>query len=199
VVVWLFVGLFVWLSAVSAGSQEAHGPRTAAPGLAPAAPSTPAAPTSARPEPEERQRPPGPYDEGRIRVSLNGGSAGTTNNRYFVIGAGLGYFVLDGLEVGVAVESWLGGDPTITKLSPQARYIFHMIPYVNPYFGGFYRHWFIAGGHDDVDTLGGRMGLAIVTGPHMFAGGGVVHEVIVSACADNCSETYPEFFVSLAF
>jgi hypothetical protein len=182
--------LAVLFVAVPAGAQPLTRPVAAAPG--------PVVPPAATPEPSEPPRPPGPYDQGRIRVSLNGGTSGTSNNRYFVLGAGLGYFVLDGMELGLAVESWLGGDPTITKLSPQARYIFHMIPYVNPYFGGFYRHWFVAG-FDDVDTLGGRAGLALITGPHAFAGAGVVHEVIVSECADDCTETYPEFFVSLAF
>jgi len=156
------------------------------------------APQQAHPQAQVSERPPTPFDQGRIRVNLTGSTGGSSNNRYFVIGAGVGYFVFDGLEVGASVESWLGGDPTITKLGPEVRYIVFQIPYIHPYAGGFYNHWFVHD-FDDVDTLGARGGIAIVTGPNLVAGGGVVYEVIVSECEDDCSDVYPEFFVSLAF
>jgi hypothetical protein len=140
-----------------------------------------------------------PFDQGRVRVALSGGSGGTTANRYVVIGAGVGVFVVNGLEVATDVESWLGGDPVITKLSPSLRFIFYMVPTIHPYLGALYRHWFIGNNEDDVDTLGGSLGLIAVLGPGAFAGGGVVHEIIVSSCDRDCSETYPEIFVSLSF
>lgn len=141
----------------------------------------------------------GPFDQGRIRVSLSGGSGGGFGNRYFVIGAGVGVFVLDGLEVGVDSDHWFGEDPAISKLSTQVRYVVVAVPVVSPYIGVLYKHWFIGSDFDDVDTVGGRLGFFYVADEHFFVGGGVVHEIIVSDCEEDCSETYPEIVFSVTF
>lgn len=141
----------------------------------------------------------GPFDQGRIRVAAHGASGRAFGDSYFVLGYGVGVFVLDGLEVGVDADHWLGGEPVIHKLSEQVRYVFHMVPSVHPYLGAFHKHWFIGDDVDDIDTLGGRLGLFFSLGPQLFAGGGVVHEVIVTDCEDDCSETYPEVVFSAVF
>jgi hypothetical protein len=117
-----------------------------------------------------------------------------------VIGLGFGYYVVDGLEVGLDTDAWLGAEPDRLKVSPQVRYVFHMVPVVRPYIGQFYKHWFMGGGFDDLDTLGGRVGVFYVAGRHIFIGAGVVHEVVLGCEADDdCSVTYPEFGISLTF
>ena len=140
-----------------------------------------------------------PFEEGSVRGSLIVGSGGAFNHRYFVAGAGLGYYVLDGLEVGLQAEVWFGNDPTITQVSPQTRYVFFFVPVLKPYVGAFYNHWFVGGGFDDVDTGGGRAGVFYVTGGGSYFGAGVVHEVILSECSGDCSDTYPEVALSFSF
>jgi hypothetical protein len=147
---------------------------------------------------QEQSDVPFPFRKGRVRLSIFGSTTGSSDNRYFVLGAGVGYFLADGFEVGFEGETWLFGDPFVGKVSPQIRYIVPYIPMVHPYFGTFYRHWFVSG-EADVDTIGGRTGLVLVTGTNIFVGGGVVHEVIISECDEDCSETYPEFVVAISF
>ncbi len=148
---------------------------------------------------EARGADPGPFAEGSVRGSLNVGTGGAFNNRYWVIGAGLGYYVVDGLEVGLGADVWFGHEPTITHVTPQTRYVLWFVPVLKPYAGAFYSHWFVGGGHDDVDTAGGRAGAFWVSGGGSFFGVGVVHEVIVSECSGDCSDTYPEVSVSISF
>lgn len=148
---------------------------------------------------------PTPFDAGRTRVSIGGGSAGGFGNRYVVIGAGVGYYVVRGLELGLDTALWLGGDPFIADVSPQARYVLHMVPTIKPYVGGFYRHRFVGDGLDDLDSAGGRAGAFYVTGGGSFIGGGVVYEQILSCDAatearyETCSDVYPELVLSLSF
>lgn len=141
----------------------------------------------------------GPFDQGRFRVALSGGSGGSFGNRYFVIGYGVGYFLFDGWEVGVDASHWLGEAPSLHKLSEQTRYVFHMVPVVKPYLGLFHKHWFIGDDMEDVDTIGGRLGGFFVANEHFFLGGGVVHEIVISECEKECSETYPEIVFSATF
>lgn len=142
----------------------------------------------------------GPFDQGRMRVSIGGGTGGGSAD--FVVGLGFGYYVVDGLELGFDSDLWLGAEPNRLKLSPQMRYVFHMVPVVRPYIGTFYKHWFMGDGFDDIDTIGGRLGVFYVTGPRVFIGLGVVHEILLGCeleDSDECSETYPEFGISLTF
>ena len=141
----------------------------------------------------------GPFAEGSVRGSLQAGSGGAFGNRYLVVGAGLGYYVFDGLEVGLEVDVWFGQEPTITRLTPQTRYVLYFVPVLKPYVGAFYSHWFVGGGRDDADTAGGRVGAFWVSGGGSYFGGGVVHEVILSECTVDCSDTYPEISVSISF
>lgn len=140
-----------------------------------------------------------PFDQGRVRVSFVASSGGSFGNQYFIVGAGVGYFVLDGWEIGLDAEHWFGEDPTISKLSTQTRYVVQALPPINPYLGVFHKHWFIGSDTDDIDTVGGRFGLFYVASEHFFIGGGIVHEMIVSECEEDCSATYPEFTFSATF
>src|SRR5882672_8993669 len=87
-----------------------------------------------------------PFDRGKISLAVGGGSSSAFGHQYFVLGAGLGYFVLDGLELGVSGLHQFGNGPSISKLSPAVRYIAQPLvghsPVV-PYVGAFYTHWFI--------------------------------------------------------
>jgi hypothetical protein len=136
----------------------------------------------------------GPFAQGSSRVSLilGGGNDG------WVIGGGYGYYLVDGLELGLEAEHWFGRDPTVTQLTPNLRYVLFFVPVLKPYAGGFYRHWFVSG-QDDIDSLGARGGLFYVSGSGSYLGGGVVYEKYVTGCDKDCSQVYPEVSISLSF
>jgi hypothetical protein len=142
-----------------------------------------------------------PFDRGKKNLSVGGGSSSYLGERYFGIGAGFGYFVLDGLELGASALYQFGDGPSISKLAPQIRYVakplvgkWPLIPYV----GVFYNHWFIGGALADVDAVGTRAGLLYVSG-RILLGLGVAVEKSVSVCVEDCVVAYPDLTISLAF
>ncbi len=98
-----------------------------------------------------------PVFKGSVRLTLVLGTASTTNDNYFIIGGGVGYYILNGLEVGLDYEAWLFAKPVMQRLSPEARYVFHMVPVVKPFAGVFYRRNFITD-YDDYNQIGARLG-----------------------------------------
>ena len=147
-----------------------------------------------------------PFDRGKFGLSLGAGSSSSFGFRYFVIGGGAGYFVLDGLEVGLAGAIQWGDGPTIGRLTPGVRYIAHPLvghsPLI-PYVGVFYSHWFIGGGdlYRDQDAVGTRGGLLYVSGS-VILGLGIAYERIVSECMptadDECWSVYPDLTISIS-
>ena len=149
----------------------------------------------AEPPPE-----PTPFDQGKMNLSISGGSTSNFDKRYFAIGAGFGYFVLNGLELGTAAVHQFGDGPSISQIQPRVRYVvqplvgkFPLIPYV----GAFYNHWFIGDGFEDVDAIGGRGGLIYISG-RLLLGLGVAVERTVSECIEDCTQVYPDFSISLS-
>ena len=143
---------------------------------------------------------PTPFDRGRVNLGVGGGSQNALGHRYFGIGGGVGYFVLDGVELGLGALHQFGDGPSISRLTPSLRYVAQPLvghwPLI-PYAGGFYNHWFIGRGLPDVDTVGVRGGLLYVSGS-VILGLGVVYERVVSACQLDCALVYPDFTISLA-
>ena len=142
-----------------------------------------------------------PFKEGSVRVSIVISSGQTFGNDYTIIGLGAGYYVKDGLELGLDGEAWLGGDPDIYKLSPQAKYILSTQSRLRPYIGAFYNHSFIDN-YDDLDTIGGRGGVYFVQDERWFIGVGAAYESYLD-CDDtiysSCDEFYPEITFSFSF
>jgi len=145
---------------------------------------------------------PGPFRQGAIRISLLVGSGESSTDTYFILGGGAGYYVLNGLELGADYEAWLGGTPTLQRVSPEARYVLWFVPVVKPYVGFFYRHTFVSG-YDGLNSLGGRLGLYYAPDrSRMYLGGGAVYERYLG-CSDSvlggCDEIYPEFAIGASF
>jgi hypothetical protein len=144
---------------------------------------------------------PTPFDRGKIGLSVGGGSTSAFGHTYYALGGGVGYFVLDGVELGLSGLAQFGSGPRIEKLSPSVRYVVRPLvgtwPVI-PYVGGFYTHWFVGGSLADVDTLGGRVGGLFVSG-QVVLGLGVAYERIISTCTMDCDLVYPDVTISLAF
>ena len=144
---------------------------------------------------------PTPFDQGKMNLSIGGGTTSNFDRRYFAVGAGFGYFVLDGLELGISAVHQFGDGPSISQLQPRVRYVVQPLvghsPLI-PYVGAFYNHWFIGDGYPDVDAIGGRAGALYISG-RLLLGLGVAVERTVSACPDDeCWAVYPDLSISLS-
>jgi hypothetical protein len=163
----------------------------------------PPPPPSEEVEPPPPSRSAGPFSRGSVRLSLMVGSGFTATDDYLILGAGLGYFLVDGLEIGLDYDIWFLADPVLNRLSPGVRYVFHQIPVIKPYVGGFYRHTFVGSGYEDFDYLGARLGIFYVPQSRgVYVGGGAVYEHMLS-CKNSafidCDNWYPEIFVGVSF
>lgn len=147
----------------------------------------------------------GPFREGSGRMTLLiGGGTAYENNiqyNYTILGVGAGYYVVNGLEVGLDVEDWLGGGPRIYRVSPEVHYVFYEVETIKPYVGVFYRRNFIEG-RDDVNTVGVRAGGLFLIGKRSYLGVGMVYDKYLN-CSNSpfssCSDTYPEIIVAVTF
>jgi hypothetical protein len=165
-----------------------------------ALPPPPPPPPADEPPP---RRSAGPFARGSVRLSVLVGAGSTINDTYLILGGGVGYYLLDGLELGIDYEAWILAEPVMNRLSPGLRYVFHMIPVIKPYIGGFYRHTFIGSGYEDSNSLGVRGGIYYVP-PNggLYVGGGAVYEHLLG-CTNSafidCDSVYPEIFVGVSF
>jgi hypothetical protein len=147
------------------------------------------------------RREPDLFREGSRRFSVFVGAGTAFGDNYTIVGAGLGYFVLDGLEAGLEYESWLGGEKGIQRISPQLTYVFALPGTVKPYAGVFYRRTLIEQ-YEDTNDAGARAGALFLYGRRAYLGIGIVAEQHLSCDRTvyaSCSDTYPEFVVAVIF
>ncbi|MCH2109044.1 MAG: hypothetical protein MK135_06930, partial [Polyangiaceae bacterium] len=127
----------------------------------------------------------GPFAAGsaRLGVGLGFAQASTSNGLFFeeeswlLLGTGLGYYLIDGLELGLDAGFWVIGSPFIATMSPGVKYVFHQVPVVKPYVGTFYKHYFVSDFADN-EAVGARGGVLIMIGPSSYLGAGLVYEHI---------------------
>ncbi len=138
-----------------------------------------------------------------VGVVLGSGSA--FNDNYVILGVGVGYYVARGLELGIDVQHWFSGDPSITKVSPQIRYVFTQPKVIKPYVGAFYRRTYFGDFNgrniDDQDSFGYRAGAYFSGKNGVYIGGGIVYEEYKN-CGPfdgDCSMTYPEILFTVSF
>jgi len=134
-----------------------------------------------------------------IGIVLGSGSA--FNDDYYVLGGSVGYYLLDGLEIGVDAQYWFSGDPSIFKVSPQVRYVFTQPEVINPYIGAFYTRAFIDSDFlDDQDSYGYRAGAYFSTDNRVYIGAGFAYEDYKDCPKQlDCSNTYPELLFQVSF
>jgi hypothetical protein len=138
------------------------------------------------------------FSKNSTSVSVVIGSGSAFNDNYAVLGLGIGYYLAKGLEIGIDVQRWFSGSPSITKVSPQIRYVFTQPEHIKPYVGAFYRRTFIEN-LDDADSFGYRAGAYFTTTNRVYIGGGVVYEEYKDCNFVECSTTYPEILMSFSF
>jgi hypothetical protein len=140
-----------------------------------------------------------PFSQGSKRVSVILGAGNSFDESYVIVGVGAGYYVLDGLEIGLNWQTWLGGDPRINQLTPEITYVFRNKTSLDPYIGALYRKTWISG-YDDLSAYGGRAGVFMPAGPRFYIGVGAVY-LKYTGCSESvyrdCEDVYPEFMFSI--
>jgi hypothetical protein len=142
-----------------------------------------------------------PFAGGSMRASVLVGNGYAFNESYLIIGVGFGYFLANGLELGLDGEFWTSGSPHITKISPEVRYVVPTRGTLRPYVGAFYR-WTLIENYENLNSTGGRAGLYFVSGKGSYFGAGAVYEKYLScneAVYKSCSDTYPEIIFAISF
>lgn len=139
------------------------------------------------------------FSKGATSIGIVAGSGRAFREDYVIFGVGVGYYVLNGLELGIDVQHWFSGDPAITKVSPQLKYVFTQLDVVKPYVGAFYRTTYIEN-LDNENSFGYRAGAYFSGNKGVYIGGGIVYEEYQDCSRFiDCSNTYPEILVSISF
>jgi hypothetical protein len=143
----------------------------------------------------------GAFSKGRTHLAVTAGSGSAFDDTYFILGVGVSYYLIDGLNVGLSYENWSGGDPGMYKITPSVQYVFHQPQAVKPYVGAFYRRTSIDG-LADLDSYGGRAGVYLSAGRNLYIGAGLVYESYLDCTKSvyrSCDSTYGEATFTVAF
>ena len=139
------------------------------------------------------------FSKNSTSVGVVLGSGSSFNDNYIILGVGVGYYITKGLELGIDLQHWFSGDPSITKVSPQIRYVFTQPKVIKPYVGAFYRRTFIKD-LEDADSFGYRAGAYFSAKSGVYIGGGIVYEEYTDCGRfSDCSNTYPEILFTVSF
>jgi hypothetical protein len=144
------------------------------------------------------------FSKNSTSVGVIVGSGSAFNDNYIILGIGAGYYVVRGLELGIGVQHWFSGEPSITKVSPKITYVFTQPKVIKPYVGVFYRRTYFGDfkgiSIDDQDSFGYRAGAHFSTNNRVYIGVGIVYEEYKDCAAFlDCSTTYPELLFTVSF
>lgn len=144
------------------------------------------------------------FSKNSTSVGVVVGSGSAFDDDYTILGISAGYYVTEGLELGVDLQRWFSGEPTITKVSPQIRYVFTQPKVIKPYVGAFYRRTYYGDFNgielDDQDSFGYRAGAYFSTNNRVYIGAGVVYEEYTDCPRlTDCSTTSPEILFTVSF
>lgn len=145
------------------------------------------------------------FSKGSTTLGVIAGSGSAFNDSYFILGVGAGYYAVRGLELGIDVQHWFSGEPSISKISPKITYVFTQPKAVKPYIGAFFRRTFYGDFRgvsiDDENSYGYRAGAYFSTDNRVFIGGGIVYEEYIdcNALFADCSTSYPEIIFTVSF
>ena len=139
------------------------------------------------------------FSEGSVSFDVVAAAGSAFNQNYTVLGVGVGYYVVRGLEVGIDVQHWFSNEPSITKISPQVKFVFNELGAIKPYMGIFYRETFIDNQSEE-GSFGFRGGAYFSGSGGMHIGAGIVYEEYLD-CEKviECSSSYPEVRFSVNY
>lgn len=156
--------------------------------------------TSTAPAPQPKPGPdPGPFRKGRVRVGFYAGAGESFSQTYAIFGAGLGYYLFNGLEAGIDAEGWVFQSPEIWKVTPQVRYVLWQVAPIRPYVGAFWRQTYVGDNYPDYSSWGGRAGIAVNKGGSYMAVGLVYEKYNNYTGPGDASNVYPEIAFWLSF
>jgi len=139
------------------------------------------------------------FSQGSTTLGIAAGSGSQGDEDYFILGVGIGYYLLQGLEIGVDAQHWFSGKPSISKISPQVRYIFTQQKQLKPYLGVFSRRTYIEN-QENYNSFGYRAGAYLLANDGVYMGGGIVYEEYTDCTRFiECSSTYPEIIITISF
>ena len=141
------------------------------------------------------------FEKGSSNIAITLGSGRALERTYTVIGGRYGYYIADGFEFALSAEFWTDNDPDITKVSPEARYVWYDLSPVKPYIGGFLSRT-LYDGLPDRNTYGVKGGVYFQVGSNAHVGVGLVYERLESCDAatyGDCDQIYPEAAFSVRF
>ena len=135
----------------------------------------------------------GPYAAGTLTGTI---SAGNSEAGHWIVGAGAGYYVYDGLQAELDLSYWFAEEPNAWGVSPGARFVLWFIPVVHPYAGLFYRRLFVEDS-DAIDSAGWRGGVSILSG-RTIIDAGLRYERVLD-CEGDCEAYSPEIGFGVTF
>jgi hypothetical protein len=144
------------------------------------------------------------FSRSSVSLGIFVGSGRAFDDDYTIVGVGAGYYLAEGLELGIDMQRWYSGEPTITKVSPQIRYVFTRAQPIKPYAGAFYRRTsfdeFDGMEIDDLNSFGYRLGAYFSSNNGVYIGGGVVYEEYEDCSrVTDCTDTSPELLFTISF
>lgn len=139
------------------------------------------------------------FGQGTVQLSLMAGNGIAYDSNYFIIGAGVNYFLFNGVGVGLSYENWSGNSPHINQVTTSIQYVMLREHSVSPYVGMFYRNITISD-QPNMNSEGARAGVYFSAGAHNVLGVGLAYESYLN-CQPSvfgaCNAAYPE--ISLIF
>lgn len=142
------------------------------------------------------------FRQGAKKLSVGVGYGTFNDNDYFIFGLGAGYDVVDNLELGLDGEVWAGSKPGIETLSPRLTYYIPTGRDWQPYVGGFVKRTFYNSRYDNLNSAGGRAGIATALSDHTYISAGLVFEQFLncdSSVYSHCAQAYPELGLGFAY
>jgi hypothetical protein len=85
---------------------------------------------------------------------------GYNSNNYFIVGAEVNYFVIDGFSVGVGATHWFGNEPTLTEYYFPLTYYIDTSSKIYPYVGVTYKYTSYSKYIDNYSSVVTRGGVA---------------------------------------
>ena len=150
--------------------------------------------------PPAQQQPTGPFGKGTRRASFTAGWGRSFGEDYLLLGLGVGYFIRNGVGLNVSLERWALNEPGVTKFTPELQIVVPRPRGPRPYMAGFWRRDFIED-HDDLSSIGGRLGIYNKIAGRSAGGIGAVYEKYLNCDEkyDTCSQVYPEAVFGVSF